>query len=75
MLSDVIVIGFVFCTPRAGPPHHAHQRVAILNGVEVKSSVAVLADILLRSPRKLFLFIIKKIFTGSKYPEKKLIKF
>ena len=35
-------------------------------GVRIPSSVAVLAEILLRSPRKLFIFIIKTN-TGSKY--------
>ena len=42
--------------------------------VVVSHSVAVLAEISLRSPRKSFIFIIKKyIFIGSKYP--KIIKF
>ena len=33
-------------------------------------SVAVLAEIPLRSPRFLFILIIEKIFTGSKCPKK-----
>ena len=42
---------------------------------ESTSSDAVLAEISLRSPRKIFIFIIKKIFIGSKYPKNKFIKF
>ena len=38
-------------------------------------SVAVLAEISLRSPRKIFIFIIKYIFTGSKYPKNKSFNF
>ena len=38
----------------------------------VLTSVAVLAETLLRSPQKLFIFIIKKIFIGAKYPKNKL---
>ena len=36
-------------------------------------SVAVLAEISLRSPRKIFIFTIKKTFIGSKYPKNKYI--
>ena len=32
-------------------------------------SVAVLAEVLVRAPRILLFFIIKKIFSGSKYPK------
>ena len=38
-------------------------------------SVAVLTEISRRSPRKIFIFIIKKIFTGSKYPINKIVFF
>ena len=41
----------------------------------VTTSVAVLAEISLRSPRKLFIFIIKKKIIGSKYPKNKLFNF
>ena len=36
----------------------------------VLCSIAVLAEISLTLPRKLFIFIIKYIFTGSKHPKK-----
>ena len=40
-----------------------------------RASVAVLADISLRSPRKLLFLLSKNIFTGSKYPKNKLFNF
>ena len=36
---------------------------------DILVSVAVLAKISLRSPQKVFIFIIKNIYTGSKYPK------
>ena len=39
------------------------------------TSVAGLAETSLRSPPKLFIFIIKKLFIGSKYPKNKLFNF
>ena len=39
------------------------------------TSDAVLAEIPLRSPQKLFVFIVKKTFVGSKYPKIKLFNF
>ena len=41
----------------------------------VTTSVAALAEISLRSPRKLFIFIIIKKYIGSKYPKNKLFNF
>ena len=38
-------------------------------------SAAVLAEISLRSPRQVFMFIITKKNTGSKYPKNKLFHF
>ena len=46
------------------PIHHA------LNPTSVRSSVAVLAEISLRSPRKLFIFIPKKIIYSIKVSKK-----
>ena len=42
---------------------------------EVTSSVAVLAEILLESPQKLFIFIIKKIICWLKVSQNKIVKF
>ena len=49
------------------------RRILLLGAMQVRlmtiiCSVAVLPEISLRSPYKLFILIIKKIFTGSKYP-------
>ena len=41
----------------------------------VRGSVAVLAEILLRSPRKLVIFIIKKYIYSIKVSKNKLIQF
>ena len=46
-------------------------KVYVFTHVLVIRSGAVPAEILLRSPRKLFILIIKNIFTGSKYPIEK----
>ena len=39
----------------------------------IATSVAILAEISLRSPRFLVIFIIKNVFLGSKYPKNNLI--
>ena len=41
----------------------------------MQSSVAVLADVSLRLSRRLFIFVIKKTFIGSKYPKTKQSNF
>ena len=42
----------------------------------VRSSASFLAEISVKSPRKLFIFITKKnIFSGSKYPRSNLFNF
>ena len=43
--------------------------------INQRTSVAVSAETPLRSPQKLFIFVIKNIFFGSKYPSIKIIKF
>ena len=51
-----------------GPTSSMHQ-----SQNHIVSSVAVLAEILLRSPRKLFIFIIKKIICRIELSKNKLI--
>ena len=46
-----------------------------LHGLSVVVSVAVLAEISLRSPRKIIIFTIKKMLTGSKYPKNNKFNF